>query len=153
MEEQLIESWRIHNRVNLYLLAAIPSEALGSVSSLKGRTVFQLFAHMHNVRLMWLQASAPELMEDLEKVDGTDGTHDRLKIALEASSRAIEALLRKAFAEGGRVKNFKPHAAGFLGYLMSHEAHHRGQMTMILKALGQPLDNKTDYGMWEWGVR
>src|SRR5688500_13417811 len=98
MEEQLIAAWNIHNRVNLYLLAAIPSEALGAVSSLRGRTVFQLFAHMHTVRLMWLQASAPELMDGLEKEDGTAGTHDRLKEALEASSRAIELLLRKAFS-------------------------------------------------------
>jgi uncharacterized damage-inducible protein DinB len=51
------------------------------------------------------------------------------------------------------VKGFKPHAVGFLGYLIAHEAHHRGQATLILKALGSPLDNKADYGMWEWGVR
>jgi uncharacterized damage-inducible protein DinB len=153
MEEQLIETWNIHNRINLYLLAALAPEVLGVVSPLKGRTVFQLFAHMHNVRLMWLKASAPELLEGLEKLEGSTGTHDQLRAALEASGGAVEALLRKGFAEGGRIKGFKPHAAGFLGYLVSHESHHRGQMTITLKALGHPLDNKTDYGMWEWGVR
>lgn len=153
MDEQLLETWNIHNRINLYLLAAMPPDALGALSSLKGRTAFQLFAHMHNVRLMWLREAGPELMEGLEKVEGTSGSHDQLKTALEASGSAVEALLRKSFEAGGRVRGFKPHAAAFLGYLIAHEAHHRGQMTMILNALGFPLDNKTDYGMWEWGVR
>src|SRR5207249_2088428 len=153
MEEQLIETWNIHNRINLYVLAAIPADALGVVSSLKGRSAFQMFAHIHNVRLMWLQPSAPELMEGLRKIEGTNGAHDTLTQALEASGKAVEALLRRAFAEGGRVKGFKPHAVGFLGYLISHESHHRGQLTINLKALGVPLDNKTDYGMWEWGMR
>ena len=153
MDEQLIETWNIHNRLNLYLLAAISPDVLGAVSTLKGRTVYQLFAHMHNVRLMWLNASAPELVGSLVKVEGSAGTHDQLREALTASASAIESLLRASFAQGGRVKGFKPHAVAFHGYLLSHEAHHRGQITLVLKALGHPLDNKTDYGMWEWGVR
>jgi len=153
MDEQIIETWNIHNRINLYLLAAIPPDALGALSSLKGRTAFQLYAHLHNVRLMWLKEAGPELLAGLEKVEGTTGTHEHLSAAFEASGNAIEALLRSSLETGGRVRGFKPHAVAFMGYLIAHEAHHRGQLTMILKALGLPLDTKTDYGMWEWGVR
>ena len=153
MEEHIIETWNIHNRINLYLLASIPEDLLGSLSSLKGRTAFKLFAHMHNVRLMWLKEAAPELMEGLEKLEGDSGTREQLSQALTSSGQAVESLLRKSFAEGGRVRGFKPHAVAFMGYLIAHDAHHRGQLTMTLKALGHPLDNKTDFGMWEWGVR
>ena len=153
MEEQLLETWNIHNRINFYLLAALAPEVLGVVSPLKGRTVFQLFAHMHNVRLLWLKSAAPELLEGLEKLEGNTGAPEQIQAALQASGLAVEALLRNSFAAGGRVKGFKPHAVGFLGYLISHESHHRGQMTLTLKSLGCPLDNKTDFGMWEWGVR
>ncbi len=153
MEDQLIETWQIHNRINLYLLDAISPELLGQLSSLKGRTPFALFAHVHNVRLMWLKAAAPELLEGLTKLEGAVGTPQQLRSALLDSSTAIENLLRQSLAAGGRVKGFKPHAVGFLGYLISHESHHRGQMTLTLKALGHPLDNKTDFGMWEWGTR
>jgi hypothetical protein len=38
-------------------------------------------------------------------------------------------------------------------YLISHESHHRGQVGWILKLSGRPLDQKTAFGMWEWGVR
>src|SRR5687768_18621909 len=104
MEEQLIETWNIHNRVNLYLLAAIPPDALGVVSSLNGRTVFQLFAHMHNVRLMWLKEAAPELLEGLVKVEGASGTHEQLGSELEGSGAAVGTRLRKRFDSEGRIR-------------------------------------------------
>ena len=153
MEDQLVETWNIHDRVNRYLLNAVPDEALGLALAPKRRTIFQLFAHMHNVRLMWLKAAAPELLEGLSKVEGDNGSKDDLLAALEASGRAIEALLRKSVAAGGKVKGFKPHVVAFLGYLISHESHHRGQIGWTLKGTGHPLDQKTSYGLWEWGVR
>jgi uncharacterized damage-inducible protein DinB len=153
MEEQLVETWNIHNRVNLYLLDAVAPEALGAVLAPKHRTVYQLFAHLHNVRLMWLKSAAPELLAGLEKLEGTEGDKDALKNALEASGKALEGLLRKSLAAGGKVKGFKPHAVAFLGYLIAHESHHRGQIGWTLKNSEHRLDQKTAYGLWEWGVR
>jgi uncharacterized damage-inducible protein DinB len=153
MEEQLVDTWNIHNRINLYLLKAIPAEAVGSALAAKHRTVYQLFGHIHNVRLMWLKASAPELLAGLEKIEGTDGDKEDLARSLEASGKAVDGLLRKAIAAGGKVKGFKPHVVAFLGYLISHESHHRGQIGWTLKNTGRPLDQKTAYGLWEWGVR
>ena len=153
MTDQLVETWNINDRINRYLLDAVSEEALGSALAPKHRTVFQLFAHIHNVRLMWLKAAAPDLMEGLAKLEGDSGEIVTLRSALEASGRAIEALLQKSIAEGGKVKGFKPHVTAFVGYLISHESHHRGQIVWSLKNTGHKLDQKTGYGMWEWGVR
>jgi uncharacterized damage-inducible protein DinB len=154
MEEQLLETWNIHNRVNLYLLEAVEPEALGGVSASKGRNVAEEFAHLHNVRLMWLKAAAPELLEGLTKIEKEQaGDKELLGRSLEASGRAIETLLRKSFQAGGKIKGFKPHAVAFMGYLISHESHHRGEIGLILNQSGRPLSKKTDFGMWEWGVR
>jgi uncharacterized damage-inducible protein DinB len=154
MEEQLVETWQIHNRINLYLLDAIPAEALGNVSVSKGRSVGEQLAHLHNVRLMWLKAAAPELLAGLAKVENEQATDKALLTgALTKSGSAIESLLRKSAAAGGKVKGFKPHVVAFLGYLISHESHHRGQVGWTLKHSGHPLDQKTAFGLWEWGVR
>lgn len=153
MEDPLVETWAIHNRINLYLLDAVPEEALASALG-KNRSVSALFAHIHNVRLMWLKVAAPAELTGLEKLE-TKGIESKahLSEALEASGRAIENVLRQAGAAGGKVKGFKPHATAFLGYLISHESHHRGQIGWTLKHEGTPLDAKTAFGLWEWGVR
>ncbi len=106
------------------------------------------------MRLLWLKAAAPELLDGLAKIETkTVGHKEPLRAALSASGEAVAQLLRKAFAAGGTVKGFKPHAVAFLGYSISHESHHRGQIGWILKHTGHPLDQKIAYGMWEWGVR
>jgi uncharacterized damage-inducible protein DinB len=153
MEEQFIETWNIHNRINRYLLDAISDEALGSALTPKNRTVYQLFAHIHNVRLLWVKSAAAELLGGLEKLDGDVVNRKQLEQALEASGRAIEGLLRNSCQAGGKVKGFKPHVVAFLGYLIAHESHHRGQIGWTLKNTGHPLDRKIAFGLWEWGVR
>lgn len=153
MEDQIVETWRIHDRINRYLLDAITEDALSSAIAPKGRTVFKLFAHVHNVRLMWLKSAAPELLEGLDKIEDDAGAKQQLADALEKSGAAVEALLRKGLAAGGKIKGFKPHAVAFLGYLISHESHHRGQIGWALKHSGRPLDKKAAFGLWEWGVR
>lgn len=153
MDEQLVETWNIHDRINRYLLSAVPADALDVPLAPKHRTVYKLFAHIHNVRLMWLQAAAPELMKGLSKLEGDKPDKAGLEKALKASGKAIEELVRKAVAAGGKVKGFKPHVVAFVGYLISHESHHRGQIGWTLKNTGHPLDQKTAYGLWEWGVR
>lgn len=150
---ELIDTWNIHNRINLYLLNAIPEEYLNDISASKGRTVREQFAHLHNVRLMWLKASAPVLLEGLTKLE-KEHNPDKSLIAAEIqkSADAISVLFERSL-ESGKIKGFKPHATAFLGYLIAHESHHRGQIFLSLKQCGHPVDQKTQYGMWEWGSR
>jgi uncharacterized damage-inducible protein DinB len=154
MIDQLLETWSIHDRINQYLLSAIPPDGLLALSASRGRTVGEQFAHMHNVRLMWLKQAAPALLEGLEKIERENPPdHEVLRRALEGSGTAIATLLRASMEEGGRIRGFRPHAVAFLGYLVSHESHHRGQIVLSLKQAEHPLDRKTSFGIWEWGVR
>jgi len=154
MEEQLVEAWEIHNRIVLYVLDAVAREALEGSPAMKGRSAGEMFTHIHNVRLMWLKASSPDLLEGLEKVEKEVASDkEKLRRSLEASGQTIAELFRRGIAAGGKIKGFKPHAAAFLGYLISHEAYHQGEIGVVLGQSGHPLDKKTAYGMWEWGVR
>lgn len=153
MKEQLLETWQIHNNINLYLLSSLGEDHLLDLSASKGRTVGAQFAHMHNVRLMWLKAASPDLLQGTDKIgDGQKITKKLLNDSLVQSNAAILNLLGKGFDEG-KIKGFKPHPAAFLGYLISHESHHRGQIILSLKQSGHPVDKKIGFGIWEWGSR
>ncbi|MBS1531050.1 MAG: DinB family protein [Bacteroidetes bacterium] len=147
----LTETWQIHNRINIYLLEAIPEDNLNDVSASKGRNVGEQFAHINNVRLMWLKVANPALLEGLPKIEKENITKQSLIEALNLSANAIETLIENA--ADGRIKGFKPHATAFLGYLISHESHHRGQIMLALKQSGHPVVQKVQYGLWEWGTR
>ena len=152
--QPLIETWEIHNRINLYLLDAIDAAHLNDTAATRGRTVGEQFAHLHNVRLMWLKAAAPELLTRLAKIE-KETAHDKklLQDSLKGSAVAIGRLLAQAADSGGKIKGFKPHATAFLGYLIAHESHHRGQILLALKQSKHLPDKKVLYGIWEWGVR
>lgn len=154
VEEQLVDTWQIHNRIMVYVLDAVAPAAIGSRLAGKGRSVGEQFAHLHNVRLMWLRSAAPELLTGLTKIEKAEAIDkEHLHAALTASGEAIAALLRQVLATGGKIKGFKPHASAFLGYLVAHESYHQGEIGLILGQAGLPLDKKVAYGMWEWGVR
>lgn len=149
---QTIETWEIHNRINLYLLNAIEEAHLADISSSKGRNVSEQFAHIHNVRLMWLKAADPDLLKGQNKIEKGTLSKKLLADQLSNSSRAISSLLQNGF-EQGKIKGFKPHPTAFLAYLISHESHHRGQIMLCLKQSGHPVNQKVQYGLWEWGSR
>ena len=106
---------------------------------------------MHNVRVMWLKTTKYE--EIPAQLDGSSVTPAQAAHALETSRCALSAVMRRALETDGRVKGFRPDVAGFLGYLIAHDAHHRGQITMLARQLGHPLPQKAMFGMWEWGSR
>ena len=150
--KELIETWEIHNRINLYLLESLSEVSLSGTASSKGRTVGEQFAHIHNVRLMWLKAAMPELLAGVEKIEKEEITKKQLKEQLTKSGKAITQLLEHALANG-KLKGFKPHPTAFMGYLIAHESHHRGQITLSLKQSNNLPDKKILFGLWEWGVR
>jgi uncharacterized damage-inducible protein DinB len=154
VSDPLVETWQINARINIYLLEALPSSALSAAAASGGRTVGEALAHIHHVRLMWLKAAAPDLLAGLDKVEKDGGiSSSGLAKALNASTSAITELVTRSLGSGGKVKGFKPHVQAFVGYLVSHESHHRGQLALALKQSGTPLDKKISFGLWEWGSR
>ena len=64
MLNEILEAWRINNRVNLLLIERISDEGMRcTLSARSGRNVVRQFAHMHNNRIWHLRRSARRLAE------------------------------------------------------------------------------------------
>jgi uncharacterized damage-inducible protein DinB len=148
----LLKAFETNNRINLYLIENLPAEAWNAKTpDGKGRTVAAIVAHMHNVRVMWLKAAKAETIPD--QLDRGTVTPKQAASSLDDSCKALRAITARALETDGRIKNFRPDVAGFFGYLIAHDAHHRGQIAMLTRQLGRPLPQKAMFGMWEWGSR
>ena len=153
MEHQLIETWHINNRVNLYLLKAIDEKWLLDLPLSKGRSVGEQFGHIHNVRLMWIKEGNESLLNGLDKIErGEPISKKEVMGHLLKSAEAIEKLLMTSLKDG-KMKGFKPHPIAFFGYLLAHEAHHRGQIMVSLKENNHLSNKSLGFALWQWGTR
>ena len=145
----LLGALATNHRITIYLVENLPDAAWrAEPPGGKGRDIASIVAHIHNVRGMWLKVAGGKVPG---KLDRHTVTKPQAMRALEESAKALDALLRQSLAAGGRIKNFKPDAVGFVGYLVAHDAHHRGQITMLARQCGHPISQSTMFGMWEWG--
>jgi uncharacterized damage-inducible protein DinB len=152
VRKALLETFAINEKVNQLLLANIADAAWHAAPpSGKGRTIAEIAAHIHHVRLMWLSAADKSGKLPAKLQPETIKQRD-VQAALKQSSAAVESLLEKALDDPeGKVPNFKPNVVVFIGYLVAHDSHHRGQIGMLARQLGHPVDKKAAYGLWEWG--
>jgi uncharacterized damage-inducible protein DinB len=152
LPEALLTAYDTNDRINQYMIENLPAEAWrAETPDGKGRTIAAIVAHIHNVRVMWLKATkAVKIPEPLDRASVTPAQAAK---GLEQSRAALSAVIKSALESDGRVKGFRPDVAGFLGYLISHDAHHRGQICMLARQVGHPLPQKAMFGMWEWGSR
>ncbi|MBM3991067.1 MAG: hypothetical protein FJ298_08665 [Planctomycetes bacterium] len=149
----LLEAWSTHERIQQFLLEQLDAQAWGAFAPIgKGRTIRGVVAHMHNVRLLWLASHAPDDAA-LARLDRETATLDEARKALAASALALTKMLRHALADNGKLPGFKPDAVHFLAYAMAHEAHHRGQICLLARAVGRPLASAAGFGLWEWRKR
>jgi uncharacterized damage-inducible protein DinB len=149
----LVAAWETHERIHEFLLESLDPAAWSALAPIgKGRTIRGVVAHIHNVRLLWLAHHAPELSLPA-KLDREQATLDEARAALAASAAAIGELLKKALADQGKLAGFKPDVVGFFTYATAHEAHHRGQICLLARAVGKPLEQAQGYGLWEWRKR
>ncbi len=159
----LVESYAVNERMNQIVLEHLdPAAWRAKLPGNKGRTIAAIVAHVHNVRRKWLRLSAPHLKlpAPLNRATCTQkqATAALLESAARCSEMLAEALTGPQSGKQRQVETFlrdgwsKPWPAGaaMLAYMISHDAHHRGQICMLAHQLGSPLPTRATAGMWAW---
>lgn len=152
MKEQLLKTWQTHQAKNELLLRHLSTDALDKNWGIRGgRTIRQQFIHLHQVRLQWLEICDKELYLRLSSIDKTaELNSDELIDMLKSSANALQELFSKSWDQQGKIKGFKPGLLPLLGYFISHESHHRGNILLTLKQSGEKIPDVVKWGLWEW---
>ena len=153
LRRSLLETFAINERANQKLIESLSDSVWRATPpGGKGRSIAGIATHIHNVRLMWL-AAADKSAKLGAKLDDEKVSRKEVMEALSGSAKLVDKLLEKGLHDPvGRVPNFKPDVVAFVGYLIPHDAHHRGQISMLARQLGSAVPSKTAFGLWEWGT-
>ena len=157
---RLIAAWRTNNRATAYLVEHLPPSVWSShVPGIPRLTVGMIAAHIHNSRCSWIKSlGAPHGVKVPRMVDLRRVRQAELLKALSRSSDGMISLIKLGIANGGRVpratwQNFPTDMEHFLSYFAAHEGHHRGQLCMVARQLGQRLPGSIAAGIWQWTRR
>jgi uncharacterized damage-inducible protein DinB len=159
----LVESYAVNERMNQIVLEHLdPAAWRAKLPGGKGRTIAAIFAHVHNVRRKWLRLSAPHLKLPAALAHSSC-TQKQVRVALAESGARCSEMLAEALARPHsgprrRVETFVrdgwarpwPAGAAMVAYMVSHDAHHRGQVGMLAHQIGFPLPTKATSEMWAW---
>jgi uncharacterized damage-inducible protein DinB len=132
----------------------LPTKPMGKART---RSIAAIFSHMHNVRCKWVRLTAPHLKVPAQ-LNRAHCTPKQASAALAESAARCAEMLAESLGGHGRIKKFRrdgwarpwPVGIEMLCYMLSHEAHHRGQVCMVAHQLGFRLPNKVTSEMWNW---
>ena len=159
LSQALVESYAVNEQMNQVVLEHLdPAAWRANLDGRRGRTIAAIFSHVHNMRRKWLRLSAPHLKLPAP-LDRSRCSQKQMKAALaESAGRCCEMLAEALTEPERRVETFRrdgwarpwPAGAAMVAYMISHDAHHRGQVCMLAHQLGFPLPVRCTSGIWVW---
>jgi uncharacterized damage-inducible protein DinB len=153
-----VQIFAANDRVNQILIERLDPAAWRAKTPGNTRTIAAIFTHMHNVRTKWVRLTAPHLKVP-RQLNRAHCTPRQARAGLAASAARCADMLAEALGGAGdRVQEFRrdgwasawPVGPEMLCYMLTHEAHHRGQVCMLAHQLGFPLPKEVGYGIWNW---
>jgi len=152
-----VQIFLANDRINQILIEHLEPAVWKAKPPGSVRTIAAIFTHMHNVRCKWVRLTAPHLKVP-RQLNRVRCTPRQARIGLAESAACCVEMLAAALGGEDRVQKFRrdgwarpwPVGPEMLCYMLSHEAHHRGQACMLAHQLGLPLPDKVTSALWNW---
>ena len=160
LRDSIVASWRRNNDVLLYLFDHVPSKGWRAVpAGSKGRDVSAQFFHLARVRMGWVEYFETGRRPRSPRYDKTKPptkvaasqckTTSAIGRSLKTTVAEWKASLRSAVEGRAKTRMFGGDPVRWLGYLIAHDSHHRGQILLALKQNGMRLPDKVALdGLW-----
>jgi uncharacterized damage-inducible protein DinB len=157
VRDVLVESYAVNERMNQIVLEYLdPAAWRAKPPGDRTRTIAAIFSHVHNIRRKWIRLSAPHIKLPAA-LDRSRCTQRQARAALAESGARCSDMIADAVSRG-RLEIFHrdgwarpwPAGAAMVAYMITHDAHHRGQVCMLAHQLGFPLPQKAALELWGW---
>src|SRR5215467_6043238 len=102
----LADTWRLNNRLDLMLADELTEEQLAYTPNPRARNIGDQLAHLHNVRIQWLEVCSPAHAKTLEKIEKGGGVREVLRPFLTASCEAMAECIAEA-EQTGKLRGAK----------------------------------------------
>jgi uncharacterized damage-inducible protein DinB len=147
------EAWRINDGMNQVILEYLTPEMLSVTTPDKNWSVAGYLAHLAGSKKWWashvnkdVADGLPDLYQETEGKFIVEKNMERIKAVFEQTSQTLLET-----AERAENKGTLPYASLdlYLLHMIIHDAHHRGQIFLTLRAAGHtPPDEDTFWGGW-----
>lgn len=148
--QELLEGFDRSARVTEYLVGILPSDLWrADPPTGRGRTIAAVVAHVQGVRRTFAKmGGAQPAPPALDRLRATPAEALR---ALQQSREALTTLFGGAIDRGeGRIKRMPRRTIDMLLYIVQHDAHHRGQISMLARAMGHQFTAGDMTRIWGW---
>ena len=160
---EVVRSFAVNEEINQLLIERLdPGAWLAKTPGTRTRTIAAIFVHMHHVRRKWIRLSAPHLPLPAEL--DRHCTQAQARKALRASGALCVEMIEEMLTPSPELTSFPreqkflrdgwaccwPAGPMMVAYMITHEAHHRGQVCMLANQLGFKLPGAATSAMWGW---
>lgn len=152
LQHALLDSWDRNNTILVNLLRAIPEAELDARVIEGSQSIAQMFLHIHYTRLVFAREDVPELDVALPQ-EGWRLERDPGRIAqlLNDSAKVVREAVRRRLRMGEPMNVRYDHPVLMFQHMIWHEGYHHGQIKLVLKVAGRPLDDEA-VGRVTWDI-
>ena len=149
LKRELLDAFDQSARVTEYLASVVPDHLWhAKPAGGERRSIAAIVAHMQSVRRMFAKMGGAPVPPALDRLKSTP---NEARKALKQSREALLALFTRVLDRGeARVKGMPRRVVNMMLYLIQHDTHHRGQISMLMRELGHRLSREDIMRLWGW---